>query len=165
MWNAVLKQPGAFYWMVHDSKNIEPNSVTVQEYLKGGYLVKADTVEGLAAEMGVDAAVLQATIDQYNNAVATGKDELTGRTLLVATIDEGPYFAAKRVPSAHHTMGGVEIDVNTHVLDTEGNWIEGLYAAGEVCGDIHGGNRVGGNAVDDTVVFGRIAGANAATGE
>lgn len=165
MCNAVLKQPGAFYWMVHDSKNIDPNSVTVQEYLKGGYLVKADTVEELAAQMGVDAAVLQATIDQYNNAVATGKDELTGRTLLVATIDEGPYFAAKRVPSAHHTMGGVEIDVNTHVLDTEGNWIEGLYAAGEVCGDIHGGNRVGGNAVDDTVVFGRIAGANAATGE
>ena len=165
MCNAVLKQPGAFYWMVHDSKNIDPNSVTVQEYLKGGYLVKADTVEGLAEQMGVDAAVLQATIDQYNNAVATGKDELTGRTLLVATIDEGPYFAAKRVPSAHHTMGGVEIDVNTHVLDTEGNWIEGLYAAGEVCGDIHGGNRVGGNAVDDTVVFGRIAGANAATGE
>ena len=148
--------------MVHDSKNIDPNSVTVQEYLKGGYLVKADTVEGLAAEMGVDAAVLQATIDQYNNAVATGKDELTGRTLLVATIDEGPYFAAKRVPSAHHTMGGVEINTDTHVLDTEGNWIEGLYAAGEVCGDIHGGNRVGGNAVDDTVVFGRIAGANAA---
>lgn len=165
MCNAVLKQPGAFYWMVHDSKNIDPNSVTVQEYLKGGYLVKADTVEGLAEQMGVDAAVLQATIDQYNNAVTTGVDELTGRTLLVATIDEGPYFAAKRVPSAHHTMGGVEIDVNTHVLDTEGNWIEGLYAAGEVCGDIHGGNRVGGNAVDDTVVFGRIAGANAATGE
>jgi len=162
MCNAVLKQTDAFYWMVHDSKNMDPYGVTAEEYLKGGYLVRGETVEELAEQMGVDAAVLQATIDQYNNAVATGKDELTGRTLLVATIDEGPYFAAKRVPSAHHTMGGVEINTDTHVLDTEGNWIEGLYAAGEVCGDIHGGNRVGGNAVDDTVVFGRIAGANAA---
>ena len=75
---------------------------------------------------------------------------------------DGPFFAAKRVPSAHHTMGGVHIDTETHVLDKEQNIIEGLYAAGEVTGGIHGGNRVGGNAVDDTVVFGRIAGANAA---
>lgn len=165
MCNAVLKQTGAFYWMIHDSKNIDPDSVTVQEYIKGGYMIKADTVEELAEQMGVDPATLQATLDQYNHAVETGVDELTGRTLLVATIDEGPYFAAKRVPSAHHTMGGVEINTDTHVLDTNGNWIEGLYAAGEVCGGIHGGNRVGGNAVDDTVVFGRIAGANAALGK
>ncbi len=162
MCNAILEQPGAFYWMVHDSKNIDPDSVTVQEFIKGNYMVKADTLEELAEKMDVDPEVLKATVDQYNNAVETGVDELTGRTLLVATIDEGPFFAAKRVPSAHHTMGGVEIDSDTHVMDTDGNWIEGLYAAGEVCGDIHGGNRVGGNAVDDTVVFGRIAGANAA---
>ena len=97
-----------------------------------------DAMVESTAQMGVDAAVLQATIDQYNNAVATGVDELTGRTLLVATIDEGPYFAAKRVPSAHHTMGGVEISTETHVLDTEGNWIEGLYAAGEVVGGCQG---------------------------
>lgn len=160
MCNAVLQQEGAFYWMIHDSKNIDPESFA--EYIKGNYLVKADTLEELAGLIDVDPQILVDTVNQYNEAVKSGKDELTGRTLLVATIDEGPYFAAKRVPSAHHTMGGVEIDTDAHVLDTQGNWIQGLYAAGEVTGGIHGGNRVGGNAVDDTVVFGRIAGANAA---
>lgn len=161
MCNAILKQEGAFYWMIHDSKNIDPNAEFVNEYIKGGYMVKADTLEELAALIDVDPSVLSATVDQYNAAVKSGKDDLTGRTLLVATIDEGPYFAAKRVPSAHHTMGGVQIDADTHVLDANGSWIQSLYAAGEVCGGIHGGNRVGGNAVDDTVVFGRIAGIQA----
>ena len=62
-------------------------------------------------------------------------------------------------------MGGVQIDTQTHVLDTEGNIIPGLYAAGEMTGDIHGGNRLGGNAVVDTVVFGKLAGENAAAGK
>jgi len=112
--------------------------------------------------VGVPKGNLVASVNQYNEAVKNGVDELTGRKLLVATIDEGPYFAAKRVPSAHHTMGGVEIDEDAHVYYENGNIVKGLYAAGEVCGGIHGGNRVGGNAVVDTVVFGRIAGINAA---
>ena len=163
--NAILQQPGAFYWMINDAKNVNLEDSLIAEYIKGGYMVMADTLEELAGLIEVDPQTLVNTVNQYNEAVATGVDELTGRTLLVATIDEGPYFAAKRVPSAHHTMGGVEIDELTHVLDTDGEWIKGLYAAGEVTGGIHGGNRVGGNAVDDTVVFGRIAGNNAASGK
>lgn len=163
MCNAILQQEGAFYWMINDSKNVNLDEPFIEEYIKGNYMVKADTIEELAALIEVDPAVLKASVDQYNDAVKNGKDELTGRTLLVATIDEGPFFAAKRVPSAHHTMGGVEINKDTQVLNSEGKWIEGLYAAGEVTGGIHGGNRVGGNAVDDTVVFGRIAGSLAAS--
>ena len=64
-------------------------------------------------------------------------------------------------PSTHHTMGGVVVDTERHVLDTKGNVIDGLYAAGEVTGGIHGGNRLGGNAVVDTVVFGKLAGETA----
>ena len=59
-------------------------------------------------------------------------------------------------------MGGLRIDKDCHVLNKDGNVIKGLYAAGEVTGGIHGANRVGGNAIVDTVVFGRIAGQNAA---
>ena len=59
-------------------------------------------------------------------------------------------------------MGGLVIDINTEVLDTDNNVIAGLYAAGEVTGGVHGANRLGGNAVADFVVFGRIAGAQAA---
>ena len=65
-------------------------------------------------------------------------------------------------PGIHHTMGGVKIDTSAEVLDKDGNVIPGLFAAGEVTGGVHGGNRLGGNAVADIVVFGRIAGANAA---
>ena len=65
-------------------------------------------------------------------------------------------------PALHHTMGGVRINPETQVLTETGEPIPGLYAAGEVCGGIHAGNRLGGNAVADTVVFGRIAGRNAA---
>ena len=59
-------------------------------------------------------------------------------------------------------MGGVVINTNTEVLDTNGNAIANLFAAGEVTGGVHGANRLGGNAVADIVVFGRIAGAAAA---
>ena len=60
-------------------------------------------------------------------------------------------------PSTHHTMGGVVVDTERHVLDTKGNVIDGLYAAGEVTGGIHGGNRLGGNAIVEILVSGRIA--------
>ena len=59
-------------------------------------------------------------------------------------------------------MGGLVIDTGAHVLNTDGNVIAGLYAAGEVAGGIHAGKRLGGNAVADCFVFGRIAGQNAA---
>ena len=69
---------------------------------------------------------------------------------------------AKITPGIHHTMGGVTIDPETHVLTKDGKVIQGLFAAGEVTGGVHGGNRIGGNAVTDIVTFGRIAGTNAA---
>ena len=62
-------------------------------------------------------------------------------------------------------MGGVEINAETQAIDTDGNVIPGLYAAGEVTGGIHAGNRLGGNAIADVIVFGRIAGENAAKAE
>lgn len=162
MCNAILQQDGGFYWMIHDSKNIDPNSTEAENFIKGKYLYRAETLAELAGMIGVSKENLAASVNQYNEAVKTKVDKVTGRTLLVTTIDKGPYFAAKRVPSAHHTMGGVEIDAEARVLYKNGTVVKGLYAAGEVTGGIHGGNRVGGNAVDDTVVFGRIAGANAA---
>jgi fumarate reductase flavoprotein subunit len=59
-------------------------------------------------------------------------------------------------------MGGVKINDDTEVIDVNGNVIPGLYAAGEITGGVHGANRLGGNAVSDFVVFGRIAGEEAA---
>ena len=66
------------------------------------------------------------------------------------------------MPATHHTMGGLMINTDSEVINEEGNIIKGLYAAGEVTGGIHGGNRLGGNSLSDIFTFGRIAGKSAA---
>ena len=78
-----------------------------------------------------------------------------------AKIETGPYYIVKAAPAVHHTMGGVQINANAQVINQDGNVIEGLYAAGEVTGGIHGTNRLGSDALADITVFGRIAGENA----
>ena len=75
---------------------------------------------------------------------------------------EGPWYVVKKVPTIHHTMGGIKINTKAQVIDTKGKVIPGLYAAGEVTGGVHGENRLGGNAIADVMVFGRTAGRNAA---
>ena len=110
----------------------------------------------------MDPAVLSQTLSDWNAAVAAGEDTAFGRTTgMEHDLSVAPYYAIKIAPGIHHTMGGVKIDTETHVINTDGEIIPGLFAAGEVCGGVHGGNRIGGNAVADIVVFGRIAGANA----
>ncbi len=145
---------------------------SIDSLVEQGRAYKADTLEELAVMIGVPKENLVATVEEYNKYCLGGEYEgqadAFGRTLFADTeqvhdgINDGPYYAAERVPTVHHTMGGVEINTETEVLDTEGNVILGLYAAGEVTGGIHGSNRLGGNALTDTVVFGRIAGENAA---
>jgi len=111
----------------------------------------------------MDADTLQKTIDDFNACVDSGKDEQFGRTLFSVKLEHGPYVATVRQACVHHTMGGVTIDTSCHVLDADGKIIPGLVAAGEVTGGVHGSNRLGGNAVVDTVVFGKQAGETIAT--
>ena len=77
-------------------------------------------------------------------------------------LESGPYYAVAQWPSVHFCCGGVRIDSQARALDFNGEPIPRLFAAGEVCGGIHGSNRLGGNAIAECVVFGRIAGKNAA---
>lgn len=174
---ALFEQPDTTMYIVMDSDGYptgdEVNNFneTINDLVAAGRAYKADTLEELAEQIGVPAENLTATIEEYNRHCLGGDlegqaDEF-GRTLFTDTdkvnngINDGPFYAAERVPTVHHTMGGVKINTNTEVIDTEGNVIPGLYAAGEVTGGIHGSNRLGGNALTDTVVFGRIAGKNA----
>ena len=86
------------------------------------------------------------------------RDPDFGRTTgMDADLTTPPYYAIKIAPGIHHTMGGVKINTAAQVINTEGQPIPGLFAAGEVTGGVHGGNRLGGNAVADIVIFGRIA--------
>ena len=77
-------------------------------------------------------------------------------------LDTAPFYAVKVAPGIHHTMGGVKINTAAEVLTEAGEAIPGLYAAGEVTGGVHGANRLGGNAVADIIVYGRIAAKSAA---
>ena len=129
--------------------------------LEDDVFFKADTLEEVAEHYGINAENLVETMDKYNEGIENNNDEF-GRTTSMVTMKEGPWFILEGVVSVHHTMGGVEINENAEVLDTEGNVMPGLFAAGEVTGSIHGNNRVGTCAIADITVFGRIAGRNAA---
>ena len=163
---AIFEQPDGTYWMVHSSDVLDfdtAKTVEQEDFKKvveeGKYgWVQADTLEELAEKMDVPYENLQEAFDGYNKSFdeEVEEDEF-GRTLFTYPMKEGPYAAVPRTPALHHTMGGLKIDKESHVLDEDGNEIPGLYAAGEVTGGIHGANRVGGNAVVDLVVFGRIA--------
>lgn len=170
MTKALFEQPDNFMWIIMDSDTYptgdEKNNFneTANELVAAGRAYKADTLEELAAQIGVPAENLIAAVDDFNAHVASGEPDQFGRTLYSTPIDNGPFYAAGRVPTVHHTMGGVRINQYAQVIDENGKVIPHLYAAGEVTGGIHGANRLGGNALLDTVVFGRIAGESAAAG-
>jgi len=144
-----------------------PKMGTMEEIEKGlarGRFVKADTLAELAGKIGVPAAALEETIKKHNQYLKDKKDPEFNKPITDAMIpiDEGPFYAVAQWPAVHHTMGGLRINKDARVIDIWGDPIPHLYAAGEVTGGIHGSNRLGGNAIPDCVVFGRIAGTNAA---
>ena len=158
---AEIAQPGSFSWLVVDQKMVDASSV-IQGYIKRGLMLQGDSYEALAKELGIPADAFAATMEKWNGYVAEKNDPDFGRTSFANPLDTAPFYAVKVTAGIHHTMGGLKIDSQTHVLNTEGQIIPGLFAAGEVTGGVHGGNRLGGNAVADFVVFGRIAGQQAA---
>lgn len=167
---AILAQNGEYAYLMWNKVIGDINNVQTahdrefQTLLEQGLIVKADTIEDAAKFFEIPVNNLLATIDKVNQYAQSGKDlDFNHRGGLV-DMAKGPYYIQKAVPSVHHTMGGLKIDKDAHVMDTNGNIIPGLYAAGEVTGGIHGSNRLGGNAITDIVVFGRTAGRNAAKG-
>ena len=109
----------------------------------------------------VDEAAFAETMNTWNGYVEAKNDPDFGRTSFANPLNTAPYYAIKVTAGVHHTMGGLKINTNTEVLKADGSVIPGLFAAGEVTGGVHGANRLGGNAVADFTVFGRIAGAAA----
>ena len=162
---AVLAQTDKLFYIVCDQKEAELRGLTpeVLSYMvDNGLLYSGETIAELAENMGVPADALEQTVKEFNEAVKADKPDEFGRTTWENTIETGPFYAPSFSPAVHHTMGGLEINGNAEVINTDGEVIPGFYAAGEVTGGIHGTNRVGGNAVPDALCFGKIAGANAA---
>ena len=157
---AEIAQTGSYSWLVVDQAMADASSV-IQGYIKKGYTVTGATYEELGKAMGVDAAAFAETMEKWNGYVEAKNDPDFGRTSFANKLDTAPYYAIKVTAGVHHTMGGLKINANTEVLNEKGEVIPGLFAAGEVTGGVHGANRLGGNAVADFTVFGRIAGAAA----
>ncbi len=154
---AEIKQTDGCAYVIFD-QNLRDNVAAVEKYFGIGIVTEGATIEDLAGEIGLDPAVLSKTLADWNKAVANQKDPEFGRTTAMdADLSTAPYYAILIAPGIHHTMGGLKIDVNGEVLNTKGKAIPGLFAAGEVTGGVHGGNRLGGNAVADVVVFGTAA--------
>ena len=158
---AEIAQPGSFSWLIVDQAMADASNV-IQGYITKGYTKQGATYEELAKEIEVDPATFAATMEKWNGCVETKTDADFGRTSFANPLNTAPYYAIKVSAGVHHTMGGVVINSSTEVLKEDGSVIPGLFAAGEVTGGVHGANRLGGTAVADFVVFGRIAGSSAA---
>lgn len=163
----ILSQTGKYGYLLWNQKvadigkTIEAHPEEYEALVKDKILCKADTLEEAAEFFDIPADQLKKTVERWNGFVAKGKDEDFNYRGKLTALDEGPFYIQKAVPSVHHTMGGLVIDKDAHVVDKDGKKISGLYAAGEVTGVIHGSNRLGGNAIADIITFGRIAGKNA----
>ena len=170
MSKAIMAQTdGVAYMVINTTMDYEDMKTQSNQSVKylvengvSGYIY-AENLESLAEQMGVPYETLKETIGNFCAAADADVADEFGRVTYATSIDmDGEFVAFLRSPAVHHTMGGIEIDTDARVLDTNGNIIDGLYAAGEVTGNLHGGNRLGGNAISDFLVFGRIAGNSAA---
>lgn len=138
---------------------------TLSKCLKRGVVKQFDTLESLAETNRINVANLLETVARYNASVENGRDIDFGKPLPedLQPIDHPPFYAIRLTPKVHHCMGGIQIDGSARVIDIESHRpIEGFFAAGEIAGGIHGASRLGSAAIIDCLIFGRIAGRNAA---
>ena len=151
---------------------------TIQSMIDNGHVWYGSTLAELAEASKESAGgaapafteeALREIIETYNSYVENQNDPDFGKEVLAGAIDleaiesnpDVGIVISPRKASLHHTMGGIVINTNAEVLDAKGNVIDGLWAAGEVTGGVHAGNRLGGNAIADIFTFGQIAGKNA----
>lgn len=167
---AALKQKDKIFYIISDMTALGNPKLSdktgwgdsYQDLIDNKQIFKGDTLEDLAKQIGVPVDTFIKEMEKYNTYVEKQNDPEFGKKNFGSKLEKAPFFATPRTPSVHHTMGGLEINEKAQVLDTKGTPIAGLYAAGEVAGGLHAGNRLGGNAITDIFTFGRIAGESVA---
>lgn len=166
------------YWMIYDdSEGVVPpvkaanvSIVETQKYVAAGLWHTADTLEELAAKIGVPGDRLAATVARFNGFAAAGVDEDFGRgeeafdrafsagASPLVPIDAPPYHAAQFGLSDLGTKGGLRTDAAARVLDTAGDPIPGLYAAGNTMAAPSGlAYPGGGNPIGTSMLFSHLA--------
>ncbi len=157
---AILAQPGKMAYLVFD-EGVRKSLKQIDGYFHLELVKEGETPEALATAIKVPPQALKATIDAYNQAFDKKDDAEFKRPDMPRDLRTPKYYAIAIKPGVHYTMGGLKINAETQVIAKDGKPITGFYAAGEVTGGVHGSNRLGGNSITETIVFGRIAGANA----
>lgn len=164
-----MKQPGQKVALVFDEELKKTPGVSTAFKLFQGLgieMIEADTIEDLASKIGAPAAALKVTLDEFNNAIKDGKalDIKPAKGANAFKIITPKFYAFyPLVPGITLTMGGIKINANARVLESDGRAIPGLYAAGESVGGIFYDDYWGGGSLARCVVLGRIAGKNAAS--
>lgn len=167
--DTILSLPSRVGFVIVDHDGFESNPPSFRRELHEGLerqeVYRAQTLEEMAQLLRLPVNNFVETVNRYNGFVRSGRDEDFGRGVesMIHEIRKPPFWACRASMSRHHTMGGVSIDARARVLDWDSKPVGRLYAAGEVAGGVHGASRLGGNAIADVHVFGRIAGREAAS--
>ncbi|KAJ6497809.1 FAD binding domain-containing protein [Mycena sanguinolenta] len=133
-----------------------------KHYCGRGLMKRFESGDALAKDMGLQPSVLKKTFEDYNAVVRSKKDPFGKKFFAGEWKYDDVFHVAIMTPVLHYTMGGLEIDAESRVIDSNGKPIPGLFAAGEVAGGVHGANRLGGSSLLGCVVFGRVSGDSAA---
>lgn len=178
--NAINAQPGRGKgcWiilnqgMVDAMADMQPTAdETIKQYMDKGWMFKADTVADLAPQLGLDAAILQETVDTYNAyfSSAENKDLQFRRNLETAMpLAEGPYYGLVTNSTVLTVVGGLTIDESCRVLNWDDEPIEGLYAAGNASGGVFSGTyprHLPATSVGRAATFGYVSARHAIQGE
>lgn len=160
-------EPEPRYAAAHNAGLITLNWVTdkIDEQIAKGKVVKADTLAELADRVGIEREALQTTIARYNADYEKGCDSKFRKDAsLMKPVAQPPFYAAEIRPAiVCLTSTGLRVDEDMHVLDSADRPISGLFSAGEVSGGVLGDRYIGGgNSIANAIVFGRVAGEQAA---
>jgi len=150
---------------IADERALQQSGWAIDRALKKGVVKPFESLSDLSAHYGLAEQSLRSTIEKFNSYVLQRSDTDFAKPIIdgAAPVENPPYYAMRLWPKVHHTMGGVRIDASARVIDLDGNPIPRLFAAGEAAGGVHGACRLGSCAITDCLVFGRIAGRNAAS--
>ncbi len=149
---------------IADSKAVKNSGWNIDKCLKKGIVKKFDTISEYAHFYNIPVENFKESIRRFNDCIVEGKDKYFAKQIIETAeqIKNPPYYGVRLWPKVHFTMGGIGINTKGEVINYEGRSIKGIYAAGEVTGGIHGACRLANCAITECIVFGRIAGKNAA---
>ncbi|MHC4521634.1 MAG: flavocytochrome c [Planctomycetota bacterium] len=147
-----------------DSRGAQKATDSLERCLKLGTVKEFESLADLGAAYGMPSHRFEETVNRYNQLARHGDRDEFGKQLDKGAqpLDEPPFYAIRLWPKVHYSPGGLGINVDAQVLGLDGRPIPRLFAAGEVCGGIHGASRLGSCALTECIVFGRIAGQKAA---